>query len=149
HLELMRAGLEQGLVLPAVSLDGFERTVTPHMVVNPAESLLYAPFLASPSWMSATDRERLATRAREAIQRQVVPGYERLLAFMKSEYIPGARGSIGASALPRGREFYRHRVRLFTTLDLTPEQVHQIGLDEVARIGAEMRVIPEKVNFAG
>ncbi len=149
HLDVMRVGLERGMVLPGVSLDGFERTVRPHIVENPVESLLYAPFRSSLEFLEEEDRERLTHRAREAIQEVVVPGYRRLLEFMQSEYIPGARGSIGASALPRGREFYRHRVQLFTTLDLTPEQVHQVGLDEVARIGAEMRAIPAKVEFEG
>jgi uncharacterized protein (DUF885 family) len=149
HLDVMRVGLERGMVLPGVSLDGFERTVRPHIVENPVESLLYAPFRSSLEFLEEEDRERLTHRAREAIQEVVVPGYRRLLEFMQTEYIPGARGSIGASALPRGREFYRHRVQLFTTLDLTPEQVHQVGLDEVARIGAEMRAIPAKVEFEG
>ena len=149
HLELLRKGIDEGLVLPAVSLEGFERTVTPQIVANPMESVLYTPFRALPERIPIAQRERLAAEAREAIRDDVVPAYARLLAFMKSEYIPAARESIGASALPRGREFYRHRVQSFTTLDLTPEQVHQIGQDEVARIRKEMLAIPEKINFEG
>ncbi len=149
HLELLRAGMEKGMVLPAVVLEGYEETIGPQIVEDPTASLLYAPLRTFPAGVPADDHERLRSAAADAIRTSVVPSYQRLLEFLRTEYMPNARGSIGASALPRGREYYRHRVRLFTTLDLTPEQVHQIGLREVARIGEEMRAIPDKVGFPG
>jgi uncharacterized protein (DUF885 family) len=149
HLELMRAGLAQGMVLPAVVLQGYEQTLAPHIVDEPTRSLLYAPFTAFPERIAQADRERLTLAGAAAIRDSVVPGYQRFLEFMRSEYVPAARGSIAASALPRGREYYRHRVRYFTTLDLTPEQVHEVGLAEVRRIGEQMRAVPQRIGFEG
>jgi uncharacterized protein (DUF885 family) len=94
-------------------------------------------------------RERLADQARRAIAESIVPGYRKFLEFMRDEYVPAARDSIGASALPRGRELYRHRVKRFTTTDLTPEEVHEIGQAEVKRIRGEMQAIIRRVGFQG
>jgi uncharacterized protein (DUF885 family) len=149
HLELMREGVRRGLVLPSVVLEGYRDAITTHIVEDSAKSLLYAPVATWPASIPEADRPRLTTLVRDAIAQAVVPGYRRFLEFMEREYVPAARGSIGAAALPEGREFYRHRVRLFTTTDLTPEEVHATGLAEVKRIRAEMEAIMRKVEFRG
>jgi len=149
HLELMREGLRRGLVLPAVVLEGYRDSITTHIVEDPTKSLLYAPVANWPASIPEGERERLTVAVRDAVVQSVVPGYRRFLEFMEREYVPAARGSIGAAALPEGREFYRHRVRLFTTTDLTPEQVHATGLSEVKRIRGEMEAIMRKVEFRG
>jgi uncharacterized protein (DUF885 family) len=149
QIELMRAGIRQGQTLPDVVLEGYRESITPHMVTDATRSELYQPFTKFPDAMPQHQRERLAEAGRRAILSGVVPGYERFLKFMQEEYVPAARGSIGASALPRGREFYRHRVRKFTTLDLTPEEVHQLGLSEVKRIREEMQEVIKQVGFKG
>ncbi len=149
HIELMRAGIDKGLVLPAVVLDGYEDSIEPHIVKDPTKSLLYRPFVDFPDTISQNDRERLSAAARAAITESVVPGYIKFRDFMKQEYVPATRGSIGASAMPNGRELYRHRVRKYTTLDITPEEVHQIGLDEVKRIRAEMDQVIRETGFDG
>ena len=149
HVELLRAGIKADQVLPAIVLEGFRDAITPHLVEDPAKSLLHSPFVKFPPAIAAADRERLTSAGRDAIAQHVVPGYRAFLKFMEQEYIPAARGSIGASALPNGREYYRHRVRLFTTLDVTPEQVHATGVAEVKRIRAEMETIIQKVGFKG
>lgn len=149
HIELLGRGIERGLTLPAVVLEGYEGTITPHIVDDATKSLLYKPFASLPERFSPGDRDRLRLTARQAIQEHVIPSYRRFLNFMKSEYFPSCRGSIGASSVPRGREFYRHRVRMFTTLDLSPEQVHETGQAEVKRIRAEMDEIIRKVGFQG
>jgi uncharacterized protein (DUF885 family) len=149
HIELMRAGIKAGLVLPAVALEGYQRPIEAQIVDDPVESLLYQPFKKFPESMAEAERARLALAAREAIGASVVPGYRRFLEFMRDEYVPHARGQIAASALPNGREFYRHRVRQFTTLDLTPEQVHATGLAEVARIRKEMDAVIRGAGFEG
>ncbi len=149
HIELMRAGFDKGLVLPAVVLDGYEDSIEPHIVEDPTKSLLYRPFVDFPDTISQNDRERLSAAARAAITESVVPGYIKFRDFMKQEYVPATRGSIGASAMPNGRELYRHRVRKYTTLDITPEEVHQIGLDEVKRIRAEMDQVIRETGFDG
>ena len=149
HVEIMRVGIKQGIVLPDIVLAGFRAPIETHLVDDPTESLLYEPFRKFPQSVSQQQQKRLAAAGRKAIIESVVPGYRRFLTFMEKEYIPAARGSIGASALPGGRAFYRHRVRKYTTLDLSPEQVHQTGLIEVKRIRAEMQQIIEKVKFKG
>lgn len=149
NIALMRKGIERGRTLPAVVLEGYQNTITPHIVDDPAKSLLYKPFLSLPKRFSDDERARISRIARDAIARQVVPSYRRFLEFMKQEYVPACRSTIGASSGPGGRDFYRHRVRMFTTLDLTPEQVHETGLAEVKRIRAEMEAIIRQVGFSG
>jgi uncharacterized protein (DUF885 family) len=149
HIALLREGINKQLVLPSAVLEGYQDSISAHIVADPTNSLLYGPLQRFPEHISDSDRSRLCEQAAEAIAEHVVPGYEAFLRFMTSEYLPACRGSIGASALPQGREFYRHRVRKFTTLDLTPEEVHETGVSEVARIRAEMEEIIEKVKFDG
>jgi uncharacterized protein (DUF885 family) len=149
HIELMRAGIEKGLVLPSVVLEGYKDSITAHIVDDPTNSLLYAPFKKFPERVAESDQKRLAEAAQDAIQQSVVPSYQKFLEFMSKEYVPNCRGSIAASALPRGREYYRHRVRLYTTLDVAPEEVHETGQREVQRIRTEMDEIIKRVGFGG
>jgi uncharacterized protein (DUF885 family) len=149
NIELMREGVKQGLTLPSVVLVDADKAIAPHIVDDPTRSLLYKPFAELPASFGASDRERLAADARKAIAESIVPGYRKLLAFISDEYLPACREQVGASALPRGREFYAYRVRHFTTLDITPQQVHDTGLSEVRRIKAEMQEIIKRVKFEG
>ncbi|HEX8433076.1 MAG TPA: DUF885 domain-containing protein [Longimicrobium sp.] len=149
HIELMREGMRVGMVLPRISVDSVPGTLTPHIVDDPTKSLLYRPFERFPESVPDSARARLGAAGREAIAGSVVPGYRDFLQFMQREYIPAARSSIGASALPNGREYYRARVRAYTTLDLTPEQVHRTGLAEVARIRAAMDSVIRTTGFQG
>lgn len=149
HIELMREGIAKGLVLPAVVLEGYRDSITAHIVDKPEDSLLHTPFTKFPQRVTEEQRQVLTKAGRAAISEHVVPSYEKFLAFMEKEYVPNCRGSIAASALPNGREYYRHRVRHFTTLDTTPEIVHSIGQAEVLRIRAEMDEIIKRVEFQG
>lgn len=149
HIELMREGIRQKAVLPVVVLEGYRESIDSHIVERPEASLLFAPFTQFPNAVAESDHERLRDAGRAAILESIVPAYRRFGEFMQREYLPAARSSIGASALPDGREFYRHRVRTFTTLDVTPEQVHETGLNEVRRIRQEMTEIIKKLKFEG
>ncbi|MCL6501383.1 MAG: DUF885 domain-containing protein [Pirellulales bacterium] len=149
HIELLRRAIADQWTLPAAVLNGFERPLEAHLVDQPEQSLFYEPFLHFPPGVPEPEHARLRQAARHAISTVVIPAYARFLAFMRDEYVPAARGSEGISAVPGGREFYRHRVRKFTTLDVTPEEVHQIGLDEVARIRAEMEEVLRQTSFSG
>jgi len=149
HIELMREGLRTGMALPAVALAAYEPPIKAQIVDDPSESLLFEPFERFPDAIDQADAQRLADSARRAIADSVVPGYRRFLEFMRDEYVPHARGQIAASALPKGREFYRHRVRQFTTLDLTPEEVHEVGQSEVSRIRKEMEQAIRDAEFKG
>ena len=138
YLALMRDGIRSGHVQPGVALDGIEETVRPHVVQDPTQSLLYAPLAHLPERIGKGDRERLCEAGRAAIRDAVVPGYRALLRFLVDEYVPAARAEIAASTLPDGEAYYAHCVRKFTTLDVTPQEVHDIGRQEVRRIRAEM-----------
>ncbi|MEX2530198.1 MAG: DUF885 domain-containing protein [Gemmatimonadota bacterium] len=149
HLDLLREGLESGHTMPRVILGGLEGAMASHVVDDPEESLFWGPFERFPSTIGESEQTRLAEEGRTAISDYIVPGYRDLHEFFTQVYIPGARTTIGASELPDGREFYAHRVRSYTTLDMTPEEVHQIGLDEVARIRTEMQEVIDEVGFEG
>jgi uncharacterized protein (DUF885 family) len=102
-----------------------------------------------PASMPAAEQERLREAARAAIREAVVPAYRELLAMFRGEYLPRTRNSLAATAMPDGRAYYQAMIRTYTTLDLTPEQIHAIGLGEVARIRAEMETTMRRANFAG
>lgn len=149
HVELMREGVAQGITLPSVVLQRYREPLEAHIVTDPARSLFHEPFTAMPDSIPEDEQARLREEGRRAILEGVSAGYQAFLDFMEKEYVPGARGSIGAAAMPSGREFYQHRVRKFTTLEVTPAQVHQTGLAEVQRIADEMRQVMKQVGFAG
>ncbi len=149
HIELMRQGIETGMVLPRVVLEGIEDTITAHIVDDAAASEFWKPFVEFPTGVPAADHERLRAAGKAAILEGAVPGYRAFHDFMVGEYIPAARDTLGASELPDGEAYYRAQIRRFTTLDLSPDEIHQIGLEEVARIRAEMMAIIERVGFEG
>ena len=149
HIGLMREGIAAERVLPAIALEGWSQAIDAQITDDPESSLLYAPFKELPATVPAGEHDRLRVGAREAISTSVVPGYRRFRRFMEEEYVPRSRDSVGISAVPGGREFYRHRVRRYTTLDLTPEEVHQTGLAEVKRIRTEMDQIIRRLEFDG
>ncbi len=149
HIELMREGLRIGMTLPRVVLDGIEVTMETHIVENVKDSVFYPPFSRFPAAVEESDRSRLAREGGAAILEGAVAGYRALLDFMTKEYIPGSRETIGASALPNGEAYYRQRVHYFTTLDISVEEVHGIGLQEVKRIREEMEAIIKEVGFEG
>lgn len=149
QIALMRMGLERGMSLPRVVLDGIEVTMKTHLVEDPTRSLFYAPFESFPVGVPENQRDRLRESGKRAILHGVVPGYRSLLEFMVGEYIPNARTTLGASELPDGREYYAQRIRHFTTLELSADEIHRIGLREVVRIQAEMTGIIKKVGFDG
>jgi uncharacterized protein (DUF885 family) len=149
HIANMREGIERGMVLPRAVLGGFEGTMSAHVVAAPNESLFYEPFAEIPATVPEADREALRREGRRAVMEVVVPAYERLLRFFTEEYLPNARETLGASELPDGERYYAYQVKHFTTLDLTPREIHEIGLAEVARIQEEMRAIIDEVGFRG
>jgi uncharacterized protein (DUF885 family) len=149
HIELMRAGITANRVLPAVVLVGWEAGVDAQIVDDPTRSEIYSPFKKFPSTIPEAEYDRLREQARQAISTVVIPAYKRFRKFMADEYVPRARDTIGASALPAGRDYYRHRVKMFTTTDLTPDEIHQLGMAEVKRIRAEMEQVMAEVEFKG
>ncbi|MGE4570527.1 MAG: DUF885 domain-containing protein, partial [Gammaproteobacteria bacterium] len=146
---LLTEGISTGNVLPSVVLQGYEETISAHIVQDATRSLLYSPFRNFSQGLTDAEKDQLQERAMVSITSTVVPAYKRFHDFMQRTYIPAARATIGASALPNGREFYRYRVRHFTTLEISPDEVHQVGLTEVARIKSEMLKVIDQVEFDG
>jgi uncharacterized protein (DUF885 family) len=146
----MREGLLLGITQPKAILEGIEASITGPIVEDPAESIYFTPFAALPRHFSDQDRERLRSEASGVIESVVIPAYERFHRFFVDEYMPGARDTLGASAMPNGAEWYADLVRYYTTLDdATPDGIHATGLAEVARIRAEMDQIIQEVEFSG
>ena len=146
----MRQGMRDRFTLPAEILEGISRIVAAEQFKKPEDCPLYRPFAHFPTTVPEADHARLATAGRSAIERSVIPAYSRFQEFFEREYRPQARHTIGASELPGGRAYYADLVRYFTTLpDATPEQVHQTGLAEVARIRSEMEAIVRELGFKG
>ncbi|MCC4613784.1 DUF885 family protein [Xanthomonas campestris pv. esculenti] len=146
----MRAGLARGFSVPRAVLDGRDVSIaTIAEVKDPTESTFYAPFKQLPSQIPAAEQAQLREQAKAALSTAVLPAYSKLLAFFRNDYMPKARTTLAAEALPDGKAFYRQQIREYTTLELSPEQIHKIGLDEVARIQSQMNAIIQQVGFKG
>jgi len=149
YTALMRRGLETGYTMPRVVLEGYEVTIAAHVVSDPEKSLFYRPLTLLPAAMADTTKDRLRQAARTAISDSVVSAYRDFLGFMTDTYRPGARLTTAARDLPGGDSLYHRKVHFFTTLNITPDSIHALGLGEVARIEAEMRVVMRKTGFTG
>ncbi|WP_066477674.1 MULTISPECIES: DUF885 domain-containing protein [unclassified Sphingomonas] len=141
--------VKEGYVQPCVTLTNFERTLTGVITADATQSRFYAPF-KNPRPADASDAEwaALQQRARDVITGTLNPEYRKAADFYTRAYQPACARSVGVSAQPNGRDFYAFRVRQMTTTDLTPDQIHDIGLKEVARIRAEMEATAKEAGFA-
>ncbi len=144
----MRAGLARGYSVPRVGLTGRDATIVPFTATDARNPLLQV-FDKLPDAMPAAEQAALRAEAREVIAAQVAPAFARVLAFMRTEYMPQTRTTIAAYDLPDGKAFYQAQIREYTTLELTPEQIHAIGLAEVARIDADMQKTMRDAGFKG
>ena len=145
----MRLGVERGYTLPRILAERTLPQLQAHVVPKPEDSLYWGPIRTLPADFPAADRERLTQAYRAAIETKVVPTYRKLHAFMRDEYLPKCRTTAGMEALPDGKAWYAYNVRSVTTTNYTPEQIHQIGLDEVRRIHGEMEAVMQRVGFKG
>ncbi len=145
----MRDGLKAGVTQPKAVMEKVLPQLQALAVTDPEKSLFWGPIKNFPDAVPAADRERITAEMRKLLSTGVLPAYGRLLAFVRDEYTPKARKSTGWSALPDGKAWYAWRVQQSTTLKLTPEQIHAIGLKEVARILGEMEGVRKQVGFQG
>lgn len=150
HIELLREGLERGISVPRVTLEGRDASIAQvASIEDPTTSVFYAPLREMPASIPADEAKALRADAAAAIAEHVVPAYAKLLVFMREQYLPRTRTTIAASAMPDGAAYYRRQIIDFATEDLTPEAIHAIGLAEVARIRAAMDKIIAEVEFDG
>lgn len=146
---LLRAGLKSGRTVQKDVLGGYDEPVAALIVDNVRDSLLYRPLANLPAAFPDADRERIIRDGAAALRDSVMPGLKDFLTFLRTEYLPGARTTLGLSALPDGDAFYRHRILMHTTLALSPQEVHETGMREVARIRAEMEQVIKRTGFNG
>jgi uncharacterized protein (DUF885 family) len=149
HIANLRSGLADGFTLPAAILPGVQAVIAAQQFPSAEASPFYAPFGRLPDSIAPAERARLAAAGAATIASAVLPAYAELQRFFAEEYAPRARASVGARDLPDGERYYAALVRYFTNLDVTPEEVHAIGLREVARIHGEMEAVIRETGFAG
>ncbi|MGB5209432.1 MAG: DUF885 domain-containing protein [Gammaproteobacteria bacterium] len=145
----LKEGVQRGVVLPRFAVERLIPQLSFQIVDKAGDSVFFGPVNAFPDAMPAAERERLRQAYATAIMEQIMPAYRRLRDFMAVEYLPAARDTVGYSALPDGDAWYDFLVRSYTTTDLSPEQIHQIGLAEVERILGEMDAVRVQVGFEG
>jgi uncharacterized protein (DUF885 family) len=144
----MRAGLKRGFTPPQATLAGRDGSIA--SFIKPAEqNAFYDAFRTMPSTIGPADQAKLRADAKAAIEQAVVPAYQNLLTFYRETYVPGTRKTTSAHDLPNGDAYYQAQIRKFTTLDLTPEQIHQIGLQQVALIQSQMEQTIKDSGFKG
>ena len=150
HTANMRAGLARGFSVPRAVLDGRDVSIAGVAgIEDPTASEFYGPLKDLPATIPPAEQEKLRAEAKRAISGRVVPAYRKLLAFFRDEYVPRARTTLAAEAMPDGKAWYRQQIREYTTLDLEPQAIHEIGLREVARIDAEMQATMRESGFKG
>ncbi|HEX4953022.1 MAG TPA: DUF885 domain-containing protein [Thermoanaerobaculia bacterium] len=148
-IALLEEGVKRGITPPRVTLEGVAAQVLAPLADDPLDSPTLEPFQRIPETVPPAERERLRAAAKEVFRQQVAPALHRLHDYLADRYVPRARESISVSALPDGQAYYAYLLRSATTTDLTPEQIHQLGLSEVARIRKEMDQVVAATGFAG
>ena len=144
----MRAGLARGFTPPAIVLTGRDKAVENiATATDPTKTAYYEPFESLPAAIPAATQAELRAQARALIADRTIPAHKTLLAFLRTAYFPGATRTLAATAYPNGAAYYQSRIRVFTTTDMTPDQIHTLGLAEVTKITAEMQAIRKQVGF--
>ena len=142
-------GRKEGLIAPAILMQRIPAQIATQLVEAGIESPFYEEFEEMPDTISAADQERLRAIAIATIEKVVVPAYRSLSRYFEQTYLPASRDSVGLSNLPHGDRWYELLTRNYTTTQMTPDDIHQLGLDEVRRIRDEMQLIIDEVEFDG
>ncbi len=145
----MRRGIEQGVVQPRPLMEKALPQITAHVVDSVEDSVFFLPVATFPEGVPEAVHEELRQAYSDILENKLIPAYRRLSAFVADEYLPASRETIALMDLPDGEAWYAYQVKTQTTTDLTPEEIHQFGLEEVARITAEMEGVKDEVGFEG
>ena len=145
----MRKGSAQGLTQPRILMERVLKQLEPLMADDPDANILFAPLKKLPDSLSAAEHDALAKEYTEGVRTIMLPACARLHAYIRDEYLARCRETAGIGALPGGKEAYAFTVRSQTTTNMTPEEIHQLGLKEVARIRSEMSKVQMQVGFKG
>lgn len=145
----MREGMAAGVVQPRALMLKVVPQYDALIKTDPQQSVFWGPITSMPKEFPQAERERLTDAYRALIAQQLMPSFKKLRDFIANDYLPRTRDSVGMDQLPDGKEWYAYSVRTTTTTDLTPDQIHRIGLEEVARIQGEVREVMKAVGFKG
>jgi uncharacterized protein (DUF885 family) len=145
----MREGIAHGVTQPKIVVENLIAQVTPLADTAIDESDFLGPVLNMPESIAETDRARIASSYRDALVNVVLPAYARLRDYLRDDYLSQARNTIGLLGIPAGREIYLRLVESSTTLEISPEEIHAIGLQEIARIETEMEAVKAEAGFTG
>jgi uncharacterized protein (DUF885 family) len=148
-IALLEQGVADGMTEPQVVMKRVPHQIDAYVVADPVQSPLYAPFDRMPDIIPPAEQARLRAEAKAAIAKEVTPAYRRLQQYFDDDYLPHCRSSIAAQALPNGKAYYAFQVREYATTDLTPAQIHAMGLRKVAQIRAQMEQVFNQVGFKG
>ena len=146
---LLKQGVTDGMTEPRIVMARVPHQIDAYVVADPAQSPFYAPFDKMPDIIPPAEQARLRTAAKAAIAQEVTPAYRELQQYFDNDYLPHCRDSIAAQALPNGKAYYAFQVREYATTDLTPAQIHAMGLRQVAQIHAQMEQVFRQVGFKG
>ena len=145
----MREGMAAGVVQPRALMEKVVPQLDALIKDKPEDTLLWGPITSMPADFSDADRKRLTAQYREMIGERIIPAFRKLRAFIADDYLPATRDSVGLDKLPDGAAWYAFNAHQSTTTDMTPAQIHQLGLDEVARIHGEIRKVMVEAGFKG
>jgi uncharacterized protein (DUF885 family) len=145
----MREGMKRQVVQPRIVMQAVQKQLDDLGNDTPEASVFYQPIAHLPDGFADTDRQRLTEEYRLAIDETVLPAYRRLAEFVRNDYLPASRDSVAWSALPEGAAWYRFFSEVMTTTSLAPDEIHETGLKEVARIRAEMESAKDRAGFTG
>lgn len=145
----MRKGLAQGYTYPKILMERVLPQCKDMMVTDVTKSIFYQPITNIPDSLDAKEKARLNDAYSKSIQDKIIPAYTRLYNFLKDEYIPKTRTSAGIDAVPNGKQFYQELITFWTTTDMSPDSIYNLGMSEVARIRAEMEQVKQQVGFKG
>jgi uncharacterized protein (DUF885 family) len=149
NIGLMREGIKDHVLLPKVIGDKILTQLNGMDWQDPAKHGFYKPFKKFPLSFSDSDKQRLTASAQQTIKNDVLPAFQRFRDFLQTEYVPASFEQVGAWQVPNGDATYAYLARSMTTTTYTPEQIHEIGLEEVKRIRAEMEQEKDKAGFKG
>tara|TARA_R110002073_G_scaffold119441_13_gene260786 strand:- start:3616 stop:5340 length:1725 start_codon:yes stop_codon:yes gene_type:complete len=148
-IALLQEGIDTGYTHYCQSMNGYETSISQHIVANPEDSALYGPFVKMPTQMPDDKKAAYRTQGAKLVAEKVIPEFQALYDFYTQKYMKNCRKEVAISALPGGADYYQAEIEYFTTTSMTAQEIHDLGLKEVARIRGEMTAIMKKVGFKG
>jgi uncharacterized protein (DUF885 family) len=149
QIGLLQEAVDKGFVHHCEAMKGYQQSIQQHIVSSPEKSSLFQPFKNMPKLISDSEKHNIIAQGKKLIAQQVIPEYQRFYDFYTKDYIPNCRKEAGISSVKGGAAYYQSQIKFFTTTDMTPKEIHELGLQEVKRIQQEMLGIINKVGFKG